>query len=121
MTAAIVALLAVGPAGNALAKGKKAAAPASAPKALNACGCYTDPSGKCFCGRRGKCECPGECEPKGCEERRAKQMQKEVAAEIKKAAEADKRERQNEKLRAERPTEEAKPKATGKGGETTAK
>ena len=39
---------------------------------VNACGCYRDSVGACFCGRKGKCECPGDCEPKGCEEKRAK-------------------------------------------------
>jgi hypothetical protein len=107
--AMVLALLVAGLAGNASAKGKKATAPA-APKALNACGCYTDPTGKCFCGRRGKCECPGECEPKGCEEKRAKQMQREIAAETKKAAEADRKERQNEGKGGERTKEETKPK-----------
>jgi hypothetical protein len=52
----------------------------------NACGCYRDSSGSCFCGKKGKCACPGECEPKGCEEKRAKELDKEIAAETKKAA-----------------------------------
>jgi hypothetical protein len=52
----------------------------------NACGCYRDSSGACFCGKKGKCACPGECEPKGCEEKRAKELDKEIAAETKKAA-----------------------------------
>jgi hypothetical protein len=78
----------------AAAKAKKqAAAPPAAGKKVNACGCYADAANNCFCGRKGKCDCPGECEPKGCEEKRAKQMQKEVAAETKKAAEADKKQK----------------------------
>jgi hypothetical protein len=52
----------------------------------NACGCYRDSSGSCFCGKKGKCSCPGECEPKGCEEKRARDLDKEIAAETKKAA-----------------------------------
>ena len=52
----------------------------------NACGCYRDSSGACFCGKKGKCACPGDCEPKGCEEKRAKELDKEIAAETKKAA-----------------------------------
>ncbi|HEY4187083.1 MAG TPA: hypothetical protein VGP07_18550 [Polyangia bacterium] len=52
----------------------------------NACGCYRDTTGACFCGKKTKCGCPGECEPKGCEEKRAKQLEKEIAAETKKAA-----------------------------------
>jgi hypothetical protein len=113
----LAALLAAAPAGDALAKSKKAAAAPSAPKVLNACGCYSNASGACFCGKRGKCECPGECEPKGCEEKRARQMQKEMATEVKKAAEADKKERQSEKDRLLRPEPEAKPKAGDKGDE----
>ena len=78
----------------AAAKAKKqAAAPPAAGKKVNACGCYADASNNCFCGRKGKCDCPGECEPKGCEEKRAKQMEKEVAAETKKAADADKKQK----------------------------
>jgi len=78
----------------AAAKAKKqAAAPPAAGKKVNACGCYADASNNCFCGRKGKCDCPGECEPKGCDEKRAKQMEKEVAAETKKAAQADKKQK----------------------------
>jgi hypothetical protein len=67
---------------------KKAAAPAHE---VNACGCYKDTAGACFCGKKGKCACPGDCEPKGCEAKR----EKEVAAETKKAAAADKKQRQS--------------------------
>ena len=58
------------------------AAPEGTP---NACGCYSDSSGSCYCGKKTKCGCPGECEPKGCEEKRQKQLEKEIAAETKKA------------------------------------
>src|SRR5204862_3939729 len=76
------------------AKAKKPAATSAAPaKQVNACGCYKDGAGACFCGRKGKCSCPGDCEPKGCDEKRAKEMQKEIAAETKKAAVADKKQR----------------------------
>ena len=51
----------------------------------NACGCYRDTTGACYCGKKGACVCPGECEPKGCEEKRAKQLEREIAAETKKA------------------------------------
>jgi hypothetical protein len=71
---------------------KKAAAPAHE---VNACGCYKDTAGACFCGKKGKCACPGDCEPKGCEVKRQKEFDKEVAAEKKKAAEADKKQRQS--------------------------
>jgi hypothetical protein len=81
--------------GRAEAKAKKAAATADAgPKReVNACGCYKDGAGACFCGKKGKCACPGDCEPKGCEEKRNKEIQKEVAAETKKAHEADQKQR----------------------------
>jgi len=51
----------------------------------NACGCYSDSTGSCYCGKKTKCGCPGECEPKGCEEKRQKQLEKEIAEETKKA------------------------------------
>ncbi|HZL20816.1 MAG TPA: hypothetical protein VFG23_23990 [Polyangia bacterium] len=51
----------------------------------NKCGCYKDSAGTCFCAKKGKCGCPGDCEPKGCEEQRDKEIQKEIDAETKKA------------------------------------
>ena len=57
----------------------------------NKCGCYKDGAGTCFCDKKAKCGCPGDCEPKGCEEKREAQMKKEIEAETKKAAEADKK------------------------------
>lgn len=60
---------------------------------VNACGCYRDTTGACFCGKKGKCDCPGDCEPKGCEEKRAKEMNKEVEAETKRARDAEKKQR----------------------------
>src|ERR1700690_642826 len=51
----------------------------------NACGCYQKLDGSCVCGRPSKCGCPGECEPKGCEEKRQKEIDKEIQAETKKA------------------------------------
>lgn len=53
--------------------------------APNACGCRSDSAGNCYCERNARCGCPGECEPKGCEEKRAKQLQREVEIETKKA------------------------------------
>lgn len=53
---------------------------------LNACGCYTE-NETCFCEKKAKCGCPGECEPKGCEVERQKKFQKEIEAETKRAAE----------------------------------
>jgi len=94
--------VAVGGAGGArVAWAKKDKTPVGAgpstKKEINACGCYKDTAGQCFCGKKGKCACPGDCEPKGCEEKRAKQMQKEIQAETKKAAEADKKQRAKSK------------------------
>jgi hypothetical protein len=57
----------------------------------NKCGCYKDDAGICFCDKKAKCGCPGDCEPKGCDEARQKQIQKEIDAETKKAAQADRR------------------------------
>jgi hypothetical protein len=71
------------------------ARPARADKqSVNACGCYRD-NGSCFCQKKAKCGCPGECEPKGCEEARQKEFQKEIEAATKQAKE------QEEKARAE--------------------
>ena len=53
--------------------------------ARNNCGCYKD-GATCFCDKKAKCGCPGDCEPKGCEEQRDKQLQKEIDAETKKAS-----------------------------------
>jgi hypothetical protein len=54
--------------------------------AHNKCGCYKNEAGTCFCDKKAKCGCPGDCEPKGCEEQRDKELQKEIDAETKKAA-----------------------------------
>jgi hypothetical protein len=51
----------------------------------NACGCYQTDGGSCYCDKKSKCGCPGECEPKGCEEKRQKEMDKEIHAETKRA------------------------------------
>jgi hypothetical protein len=99
-------------AGDAQAKGKKAAPAADAPKhEVNACGCYKDTAGACFCGKKGKCACPGDCEPKGCEEKRNKEIQKEVDAETKKAHEADKKQRSSSHDSSKAP--KAKPSGVG--------
>jgi len=76
----------------------EAAAPPS-----NACGCYRDSVGTCYCGKKAKCGCPGECEPKGCEEKRAKEIEKEIEAEAKRARDAEKKQQdeQAEKKRKE--------------------
>ena len=69
----------------------------------NACGCYQKLDGSCVCGRPSKCGCPGECEPKGCEEKRQKEIDKEIQAETKKAEDADRKRREEAaaKLKAE--------------------
>lgn len=60
--------------------------------APNKCGCTRNESNNsCSCSKSAKCGCPGDCEPKGCEEKREAQMKKEIEAETKKAAEADKK------------------------------
>jgi len=60
----------------------------------NACGCYQKSDGTCVCGRPSKCGCPEQCEPKGCEEKRTKELDKEIQAETKKAEEAEKKRRE---------------------------
>jgi hypothetical protein len=85
--------------GRAQAKAKSASttgADSGVKHEVNACGCYKDTTGACFCGKKGKCACPGDCEPKGCEEKRNKEIQKEVAAETKKAHDADQKQRSKE-------------------------
>lgn len=79
------------------AKGAKQAGDSSAKHEVNACGCYADATGACFCGKKSKCACPGECEPKGCEAKHEKEMQKQMQAETKKAHEADQKQRAHEK------------------------
>lgn len=67
----------------------------------NACGCYQDTAGQCICTRKSKCNCPGECEPKGCEEKRQKEIDREIKEETQKAQAADKK-RQEEEAAKER-------------------
>jgi hypothetical protein len=59
----------------------------------NKCGCYRDDGGTCYCDKKAKCGCPGECEPKGCEEQRSRELQKQIDAETKKAEESGHRKR----------------------------
>jgi hypothetical protein len=54
----------------------------------NACGCTRSSAGLCYCSKKAKCGCPGECEPKGCEEKRAKELEKEIREETRKAEQA---------------------------------
>jgi len=84
-------------------------AEAAAP-ALNACGCYRDSAGSCYCGKRGgKCVCPGECEPQGCEEKRAKEIQKEMDAEAKRARDAEKKQEDEQAAKAAKERAAAEP------------
>jgi hypothetical protein len=77
--------------------GKSAAPPGVT---LNACGCYRKGSA-CVCtDRKAKCECPDDCEPVGCEEKRQKEMDREMAAEVKRAQEEDKKREAAEAARA---------------------
>ena len=95
---------------------KKATTPTPAAtinKEVNACGCYRDSQGACFCGKKGKCACPGECEPKGCDEKRAKDIEREVASETRKAAEADRKQRSKSATSEKRPAA-TKPRAEDK-------
>jgi hypothetical protein len=104
----------LGGGGRAVAKGKSAAAADAGPKhEVNACGCYKDGAGACFCGKKGKCACPGDCEPKGCEAKRNKEIEQQVAAETKKAAEADKKERAHEHASKEPKAKPKKPSGVG--------
>jgi hypothetical protein len=74
----------------AAASADKSAAPAGPP--VNACGCYKNDRGGCICtDKKGKCECPGECEPVGCDLKREKEMEREMAAEVKRAQEDDRK------------------------------
>jgi hypothetical protein len=63
---------------------------------VNKCGCYAKGNG-CVCtNKKAKCECPGECEPVGCDEKRSKEMEKEVADAVKRSQEDEKKREQAE-------------------------
>ena len=63
----------------------------------NKCGCYRDEgAGTCYCDKKAKCGCPGECEPKGCEEQRTRELQKQIDAETRKAEESGHHKRSND-------------------------
>jgi hypothetical protein len=69
-----------------------ASAPPSHGKA-NVCGCFKDPSGACFCGKKARCGCPGECEPRGCAEKHDKDIEREIRAETKRAHEMERKQK----------------------------
>ena len=79
---------------------------------------YKDGAGTCFCDKKAKCGCPGDCEPKGCDEKREQQMKKEIEAETRKAAEADRRHKSTTvEVKADKtvkPEAPAKPEPAGK-------
>jgi hypothetical protein len=86
----LVAVIQLAAANETFAKAKAKAQPAekAAPAGppLNACGCYRQDNGTCACtDKKGKCECPGECEPVGCDAKREKQLEREMADEVKRA------------------------------------
>jgi hypothetical protein len=66
----------------------------------NACGCYGEVD-SCICEKKAKCGCPGECEPKGCEVERQKQLQKEIDAETKRAKEDEQAQAKAKEAKAE--------------------
>lgn len=99
----VLALLAAG--AIAVIGAGAAPAPAAAANALNACGCREGAPGTCICEKKSRCGCPGECEPKGCEEKRAKQLEKEIQIETRKAEEAQRRQR----VRQEEPDQPSSP------------
>jgi len=85
---------------------------------LNACGCRQTGQGLCVCEKKSKCGCAGECEPKGCEERRAKQIEKEIQAETKKAEDASRRQNRTPPKKSAGDEEET---TSGARGTTTAR
>lgn len=72
---------------------------------VNACGCYRK-GNSCVCtNKNAKCECPDDCEPVGCDEKRQKEMDREMAAEVKRAEEQEKKRDAEEKERARKAAE----------------
>lgn len=104
------------------AQGKKKEPEAAAPRdpslpALNACGCYEDGAGQCHCTKKNKCGCPGACEPAGCEDKRAKELEKETKQELKRQQDEDKkRSAELEKKREEQEQKDAQKKEKGLRG-----
>jgi hypothetical protein len=92
------------------------AAPAPAvAQEMNACGCYRDDQGNCKCtNKRGKCACPGDCEPVGCEAKRLKDADREAAAALKRIQQKEKKkaaEAAKEAKAAKKKTKAQKPEA----------
>jgi hypothetical protein len=93
---------------------------AAAEEGLNACGCRQSAQGLCVCEKKSKCGCPGECEPNGCEERRAKQMEKEIQAETKKAEDAARKQNRSHTDSDDQGGDEATPKSSAARGSKAA-
>lgn len=93
----LVTLASIGMATTATAeqrtKAKTAPVPAAAHGKANECGCYKDAAGACLCGKKGKCGCPGDCEPRGCAEKAAKDREREIKAETKRAQDAERKQK----------------------------
>ncbi len=83
----------------------------------NKCGCYKD-GPTCYCDKQAKCGCPGECEPRGCEEKRERELNKEIEEETKKASSGQKRTGAAEERAPARP---AKPKLSAAQAKQLAK
>ena len=84
----------------------------------NKCGCYRDSGGTCYCDKKAKCGCEGDCEPKHCEAAREKQIQKEIDAETKRAADRDRASKASsdtEKAETDEATTSARRRPTPKG------
>jgi hypothetical protein len=97
--------------------GEAAAANQPASPPTNACGCYEDGAGQCHCVKKSKCGCPGACEPAGCEEKRAKELDKEAKAETKRQQDEErKRNAELEKKREEMEKKEAEKQNKGLRG-----
>jgi hypothetical protein len=93
--------------GDAKKKDATPAARGSAPRGvtLNACGCYREGS-SCVCtNKNARCDCPEDCEPIGCEEKRQKEMDREIAAEVKHAQDEEKKREEAEAARERKATQ----------------
>lgn len=88
-------LLSVAPGADAKGKAKEPQAEEAPPPATpdNECGCYRDAQDQCHCKKlkKLKCVCENDCEPPACETERAKQSEKDAAAQMKKIQERDKK------------------------------
>jgi hypothetical protein len=87
---------------------------------LNACGCYHS-GNSCVCtNKNAKCDCPEDCEPVGCEAKRQKELDREVAVEMKRAEDAEKKRQAAEAETARKASElEAARQKAEEGGDET--